>query len=874
MKIKFLITIIFFIKIYNFCKDNETMLIKEDKSAHCEQCPKNCDICFQIPNDKIECAFCKEGFYLDNNQECKKCQKNCKECIGPNLNDCKTVKKGFFYSDEKKKIQKCNVEGCVVCHKENQCIACGENYYGEVIENKTTQVSKNKENYKCLKCGIEDCLVCEKKEDQIKNNFFVTCNLCKTGYGLVSGKCEKCTENCVFCRENTHECTLCQNGYHLDTNTNTCIKIKIDNCYRLNDDDNKKCDLCDSHFYLDKTSNCLGCPAKSENCNFCSTNEEDFMCFSCVTGFYLGKKGKCYKCEDKCHHCNKNQCFICEHNYFYDQETKKCEKCNVDNCSRCKLKDTCEECIPGFFFDSATLKCERCKNNCLHCNDSSKRCLSCPIDHFILEEEMISHPNTPPQNGLMGALLGIFGGIFNSGMPLNITQIKIKASCVKKCPKEHKNKTVFVNYSSRKCVVKIDENAPVVNLPNFSNGDNIHESVMRLKIHYDKEIDKIIKSSKEKNNINRSVECNYNGKLEYEIKGTGNYFICRCDESYIGDNCEISLSLYHNTQEKLVELLKKMENMFINQNKKNNTIFLNSLLLLNKFKYGRPVASRTLSLLKTFMLKEKRLDNKKKLYLLYDSLLLNLYDMLEDQRKLTFVLYNTNSDVREEKVKLLKNMESIIKMLQNSLEDHRYLHSFLEYDQSQYIGIDTYSFKLSEFKLKKYNSDTGFELENPNIDTAFQVEEKNSVKLNFDDKLTKNSFAYKMNIQIINYSSQLFENQIELMSKVLVSNVIYLKLLNPKNPHDILTNGNLGIKNLSLNFILLFIPAFVENIEDKIFCEAFTLNQDSKILKGKLILDDGGKLKLDEDKQSVECQFENIEQFNEYYFAVTISKTI
>ena len=873
MKIKFLITIIIFIKFYKPCQDDQTMLIKEDKSANCKDCPENCEICYQVLKSKIECAFCKEGFYLNKKLKCKPCIENCKECIGPKLEDCKTVKKGFFYSGEKKKIKNCNVEGCVVCHKENQCNACGENYYGEVIENKTTQVSKNKENYKCLKCDIDNCLVCENKEDQIKGNFFLTCNLCKTGFGLVSGKCEKCVDNCVFCRENSHECTLCKNGYHLDPKTNTCIKIEIDNCYKLNDEDKKKCDLCDSHFFLNNEKSCKGCPVKSSNCNFCSTTEEDFICFACITGFYLGKGGKCYSCPEKCHRCNKNKCYICEHNHFFNPESKKCEKCNIDNCQKCKSLDFCEDCHPGFYFNSKTLKCERCKNNCLRCHDSSKRCLSCPIDHFILEEEMISHPNTP-QNGLMGALMGIFGGIFTSGLPLNITQIKIIASCVKKCPKEHKGKTVFVDYSSRKCLVKIDENAPVVNLPNFSSGDNIHESVMRLKIHYDKEVDKIIKSSKEKNNINRSLECNYNGKLEYEIKGTGNYFICRCDENYIGDNCEISLSLYHNTQEKLVELLKKMENMFINHNKKNTTIFLNSLLLLNKFKYGRPVASRTLSLLKTFMQKEKRLDNKKKLYLLYDSLILNLYDMLEDQKKLTFVLYNTNTDVKEEKVKLLQHMEDIIKMLQNSLEDHRYLHSFLEYDQSQYIGIDTYAFKLAEFKLKNYTEDSGFELENPNIDTAFQIEDKNSVKLNFEEELTKNSLDFKMNIQIINFSSQIFENQIEKMSEVLVSNVIYLKLINPKNPHDILTNEIVGINKINLSFVLLFIPAFVEDIENKIFCRAFSFNGNFDFIKGKLVLDENGDLKIDEDKQSVECIFENIEQFNEYYFAVTISKTI
>ena len=54
---------------------------------------------------------------------------------------------------------------------------------------------------------------------------YLACTLCETGYGIISGKCDECPDDCLFCRENSHLCTLCKKDFHLDMGNNTCNKI-------------------------------------------------------------------------------------------------------------------------------------------------------------------------------------------------------------------------------------------------------------------------------------------------------------------------------------------------------------------------------------------------------------------------------------------------------------------------------------------------------------------------------------------------------------------------------------------------------------------------------------------------------------------------
>ena len=51
---------------------------------------------------------------------------------------------------------------------------------------------------KCTDCQIDNCVYCSQKQDQVKQNKFITCSLCKPKYGLVDGRCETCPQNCRY----------------------------------------------------------------------------------------------------------------------------------------------------------------------------------------------------------------------------------------------------------------------------------------------------------------------------------------------------------------------------------------------------------------------------------------------------------------------------------------------------------------------------------------------------------------------------------------------------------------------------------------------------------------------------------------------------
>lgn len=56
----------------------------------------------------------------------------------------------------------------------------------------------------------------------------------------------------------------------------------------------------------------------------------------------------------------------------------------------CNAVDICQECNPGFYFDKKSKTCKKCENDCVKCSVDGKRCFSCPIDKFTLEETVVT----------------------------------------------------------------------------------------------------------------------------------------------------------------------------------------------------------------------------------------------------------------------------------------------------------------------------------------------------------------------------------------------------------------------------------------------------------------------------------------------------
>ena len=401
-----------------------------------------------------------------------------------------------------------------------------------------------------------------------------------------------------------------------------------------------------------------------------------------------------------------------------------------------------------------------------------------------------------------------------------------------------------------------------LNLSQSGSKDFI-EAIKTLKSKYDEEIDRVRKTADQRKNDAKSGECFYNGKLKKEIRGNyESYYICRCDPGYLGDNCQITKSLYDATQLKLMSYLDDIEKQFVNSSHHNRKKFLTSLIMINKFRIGRPILERMVSIVENYMHKDKELDNRKKLYVFYDAILLNLFDSLEDIKKTPFETYSTDTSLQLEKNEIYSLIHHVIDMLENSLEDHVYLNSFLDKKVPHYTGLDTYSFVIGERKLKNFDSTKGFPVHNPNIDTSFNIVQSNQIYFDFESKFDfKKS---KHNVQLLTLAAPLFEDKLKNYGDIPVSNILYIKYVNPKNTHESILHRDNQVRNLKIDLALTFIPAY-EDILAHVNCTAYFFGPDKSNIFGKAIA-------LDEDKMIVSCEFPTYFEFKNYYFAVSMKR--
>ena len=934
MKTSYILLQLCFVILFNIthiqtmvCEPGSALHVNDDFKEECIACGENCTTCFLMEKKKAKCFFCKEGFYLDRNTaggDCKPCISGCSRCIGGNLGECSDTLPGYFYNEETQNLDSCD-DSCTRCHSKNECSMCAEGFFSRRVEekakddgkkdddstNEESPIDKMKqkleelkdrekklmdfgENFldfkfrehdvKCINCNIDNCVYCSEKQDQVKQNKFITCSLCKPKFGLVDGRCNACPSNCRYCKEQTLECVSCEKGYQWNSQENTCDLISIENCAAVKD---KKCGVCDNFFYLHKEKGtCEPCGKEIKNCSHCHRLGEDVKCQFCERGYYLPNNGsinnflislkslkegtlieppqletpnECKKCDKNCNHCDEDRCYICKKGYFFNPKTKKCSQCKMDNCDQCISFKKCGICSPGFYTNGKSKKCTPCPKDCLKCS-ATGHCQSCPIDHFILLEEKITHSKSP---NILSSILGMFLGAVAAKLPpVEMTQVEIHTKCVDKCPEEIDGQKVTVNLAERKCIVKSkDDKAslPPISLPFLSESDSIYHNIMQLKFHYEEQIGHIKKVglAKKPEEISKvSSECFNNGLIRKVFRGNlSSYFICRCLPGFMGDNCQITEELHQETQKKLIALLDKIKMRLPSMSKHDYKEALSSLILFNKFKIDSPVISKILTILGFLLDRNRGLDNKKKLYVLYDSLILSVFDMLEDLRKVNPRELMGNSDIQKQQLELEKKIEQLVILIETSLEDMDYSKSFLAKQKDEYIGLDTFSFIISEYPL----NNTNFQLSNPNIDTSFNTEEGTEI-----DLITNGDHPNsKFNIQLIIFSVTLFN--FEFKKYQLLTNPLYIKFLDSSNPHVAVKNSDALVNGIKINFPLLFLPGY-ENLERHLFCKTFkTGNYDDSTTNGTV-------LNFDEDTGIVTCEYSNISSFSNMYFGVFILK--
>ncbi len=148
-----------------------------------------------------------------------------------------------------------------------------------------------------------------------------TCNSqCFDGYGKnATGKCEKCTSECVLCSSNNTVCTKCVDTAHL----------RADGSCGASPSCGKKCLQCGSQTKV---------------------NSGALKCMKCQNGYALSN-GKCtVKCTRancvSCSASNPQRCTLCDYDYETDSygttTSGKCAKC-PDGCFKCKTSTKCTE---------------------------------------------------------------------------------------------------------------------------------------------------------------------------------------------------------------------------------------------------------------------------------------------------------------------------------------------------------------------------------------------------------------------------------------------------------------------------------------------------------------------------------------------------
>jgi uncharacterized membrane protein YciS (DUF1049 family) len=182
------------------------------------------------------------------------------------------------------------------------------------------------------------------------------------------------------------------------TNVECPKEFIIDHCKTVNKYQ-KKCEKCNSNYYLRNNNECLTCSQLNEGCSSCNKNGE---CTKCLTEFQLSGNScqkkvtcqtgtfgpKCKKCEDinlNCNECNKSgYCKKCKKGYYLTgiDSNSKCVKC-ISTCEECDSLNRCTKCSEGLVLNVNDYSCVSCfslNEGCQECSKNGK-CTKCYNDN-------------------------------------------------------------------------------------------------------------------------------------------------------------------------------------------------------------------------------------------------------------------------------------------------------------------------------------------------------------------------------------------------------------------------------------------------------------------------------------------------------------
>ena len=170
----------------------------------------------------------------------------------------------------------------------------------------------------------------------------IKCNLCIASVLKTDNKChglENEIEHCMF-YNNPNSCKTCQYNYKPSDDSQTCVRVKIENCLQVS---GNKCVVCAdgvmaTNGECKKENSC-----NLENCQVCGMRQNVEYCFVCHSGYatYFESDGQtphvsCVPEGENTQNCslltpgNKDECAVCDVGY-YENSTDLCVKSDAYN---------------------------------------------------------------------------------------------------------------------------------------------------------------------------------------------------------------------------------------------------------------------------------------------------------------------------------------------------------------------------------------------------------------------------------------------------------------------------------------------------------------------------------------------------------------
>ena len=265
-----------------------------------------------------------------------------------------------------------------------------------VKENKCLEQNGKFINCKETLDGI-NCEICDDDFYFDVENNCIACNYCSKGYYY---KCDKCIEgyylsedtysctkdmNCYSGDKDYGICTKCKEGFYIDIKDGKCKSNKEDNnfkyCYSSNND---LCDKCIYKTFLGKDNKCSFSPN-------CSESDNNNTCIECIKNYHLDINNKCTNINKCIILDDEFNCIECEVGYFYNKETKNCEK-EKTNFENCKMSDEkgeiCEMCRDDFYYNKSDYLCYSNKEpgkfyKCQYTFNDGEHCIRCIKNYYL-----------------------------------------------------------------------------------------------------------------------------------------------------------------------------------------------------------------------------------------------------------------------------------------------------------------------------------------------------------------------------------------------------------------------------------------------------------------------------------------------------------